>query len=274
MAHLRRFADAETPLADVLTTERLKKFKGNRLDAGASRETINNDLVAVSVLVSYAIRQRWISDRPEIKQFKSKTRMRYLEPDQLRAYMAVLRRPFRAQMQLLVGTGLRLGESEGLRVCDLQFTELENRCLIEDSKTETGVRPVFVPSWAAEAVTTHVSEVGAEGTDHVFSIPRSTVQKEHNRACELAGIVGGYTIHDHKHTAAVALARVGIPIPVLQRQLGHKNIAMTMKYAVFHPDYSDAGVYFDRVAERFGLTTSGNTLGNTKATTAEAVMAP
>lgn len=64
-----------------------------------------------------------------------------------------------------------------------------------------------------------------------------------------------------------------MPIPILQRQLGHKNIAMTMKYAVFHPDYSDAQLYFDRVATRFGLTTSGNTLGNTEAVTTEAMMA-
>jgi len=132
---------------------------------------------------------------------------------------------------------------------------------------------VFVPSWAAEAVITHVGETNAGGTDPVFSIPRRSVQSEHNRACGLAGIVGGYTIHDHKHTAAVALARAGMPLPILQRQLGHKNIAMTMKYAAFHPDYSDAVVYFDRVAERFGLTASGNTPGNSEATTIEAVMA-
>ena len=48
---------------------------------------------------------------------------------------------------------------------------------------------------------------------------------------------------------------------------------MPLKYAVFHPDYSDAGVYFDRVAERFGLISSDNTLGNGEATTADAMMA-
>ena len=262
LTHLRRFAGDETPVDQVLVTERMKEFKASRMAEGARRETVNNDLVAASVLVTYAMRKRWIPERPEIKQFKSRTRIRYMEPDQLAAYMAVLRRPFRAQMQLLVFTGMRLGESEGLRVCDLQFTKTENRCLIQDSKTETGVRPIFVPPWVAAAVQARADETGASGRDLVFTIPRRTVQAEHTRACNLAGIYD-YTIHDHKHTAAVALARAGIPLNLLQRQLGHKHITMTMRYAEFHPDYSDAAIYFDRVGARFGLLSPGNSLGNT-----------
>ena len=262
LAHLRRFAGEATPVDQVLATERMKEFKASRIAEGARRETVNNDLVAASVLVTYAMRKGWIKERPEIKQFKSQTRIRYLEPDQLTAYMAVLRRPFRAQMQLLVFTGMRLGESEGLRACDFQFTPTENRCLIQDSKTETGVRPIFVPQWVAEAVRSHADESVVSGRDLIFTIPRRTVQAEPSRACNLAGIFD-YTIHDHKHTAAVALARAGIPLNLLQRQLGHKHIAMTMRYAQFHPDYSDTSIYFDRVGAKFGLLTPGNSSGNT-----------
>ncbi len=121
-----------------------------------------------------------------------------------------------------------------------------------------------MPPWAAEAVGDHIEANGAAGTDPVFTIPRRSVQAEHKRACKLAGI-HDYTIHDHKHTAAVALARAGMPLNLLQRQLGHKHITMTMRYAQFHPDYSDAAIYFDRVGERFGVVAPGNTLGNTPA---------
>lgn len=68
--------------------------------------------------------------RPQIKQYRSRVRIRYLEADQLRLYMAALRRPFRPLFQLLVGTGLRLGEAEALRVCNLR----SDRVLIEDAK--------------------------------------------------------------------------------------------------------------------------------------------
>ena len=45
---------------------------------------------------------------------------------------------------------------------------------------------------------------------------------------------------------------------------------MTMRYAAFHPEYSDAAVYFEPVAERFGLAASGNS----EVTAAEAMVAP
>ena len=80
------------------------------------------------------------------------------------------------------------------------------RLSVRDSKTETGVRSVFVPPWAAEAVSEHIEELGLSGTDRLFTAQRRTVQAEHNRACDLVGIPE-YTIHDHRHTAAVALAR-------------------------------------------------------------------
>ena len=47
------------------------------------------------------------------------------------------------------------------------------------------------------------------------------------------------------------------------RQLGHSTIKMTMRYAAFHPEYSDVEKYFERVGETLGLGVSGNRSGNT-----------
>ncbi|MBT6373465.1 MAG: tyrosine-type recombinase/integrase, partial [Gemmatimonadales bacterium] len=71
-----------------------------------------------------------------------------------------------------------------------------------------------------------------------------------------------------------ALARAGMPLHLLQGQLGHKNIAMTMRYAKFHPDYADVAAYFDRVAVTLGLTPASNTSGNTHTALAAATVAP
>src|SRR5258708_37917212 len=43
-----------------------------------------------------------------------------------------------------------------------------------------------------------------------------------------------------------------MPLPQLAQQLGHAPIAMTMRYARFHADYTDMGRYFDRVARALG----------------------
>ena len=145
-----------------------------------------------------------------------------------------------------------LAEREGLRVHALKLEGNDNRAMIEDSKTSAGVRVVFVPEWVAEAVRGHIDGQAPSGTDRLFTIDRRTVQAEHKRACGMVGI-HHYTIHDHRHTAAVHLARAGMPLHLLQQQLGHKHIEMTMKYARFHPDYSDVAGYFDAVGEELGL---------------------
>ena len=114
-----------------------------------------------------------------------------------------------------------------------------------------------MPPWVVETLRQHIDEHGQTGTDPLFAIPRRTIQKEHTRACKLAGI-HGYTIHDHRHTAAVHLARMGMPLNLLQQQLGHATIAMTMRYASLHPDYPDVGKHFEDAGERLGLAGSGN----------------
>lgn len=255
LQHLQRVL-GEVDLQDALTKDEIQRYKAVRLEEGAARETINNELIAVGILSTYALERGWIRKRPAIKKYRYETRMSYLDPDQLTQYMALIRRPFRVQMQVLVGTGMRLGESEGLTVGDIR----NDRALVVDAKSRER-RPVHLPLWVLEALQQHIEDKGFSSGDALFTIGRRTVQREHDRACHLAGIMG-YTVHDHRHTFAVALARAGLPLPVLQRQLGHKTITTTMKYAEFHPAYNDAAVYFERVAESFGLAGSGNKAGN------------
>lgn len=239
---------------DALTTDAVQRFKSwcaDELDV--ADETVNNYLTAVSVLVTYAERRGWIDERPEIRKHESKVRISYLEADDLASYFAELRPAFRPLMRLLIGTGLRLGEAEKLTPADLRIGNGEARAAVDDAKTPSGVRTVFLPESAAAAVGEHVERTGGrERREPIFRIPRRTVQKEHDRA---RGRIGrpGYTIHDHRHTAAVHLARAGMPLHLLQEQLGHANVEQTMRYARFHPDYGDVAEYFDRVDERLGL---------------------
>lgn len=253
LEHFVEFAGEETAVRDVLTSETIQDFKAYRLSEGAARETINNDLGAISVLASYCLDQGWLPERPRIKRFRSKVRIRYLESDQLIGYMAALRRPFRPLFQLLVGSGMRLGEAEGLQVADLRFGSDGARALVADAKTPAGSRAVFLPTWVASSLREWIESEGLGGCDKLFRFARRTVQAEHNRARRIAGI-HGYTVHDHRHTAAVHMARSGMPLNLVQQQLGHANISQTMQYAQFHPEYSDYGTYFRRIEERFGLS--------------------
>lgn len=259
--HLRAFHGDGANVAAVLSADAVQKFRGHRLDLGRARETVNNDIIAVSALCTYAVTKGWVDERPEraFKQFDYEARDRWIDGNELDLYLTALRPAFKVQMMLLVGTGMRLGESEGLRVCDLRLGE--GRVVIRRSKTSAGVRNVFVPPWVAEALTGHIAEHSLSGADRLFPIARRTVRGEHNRACKLAGIPD-YRIHDHRHTAAVQLARAGLPLDHLQKQLGHEKLDMTMRYANYHPDYTDVAEFFERAGDRLGCG-SGNRTGNT-----------
>ena len=264
LEHLRRFA-GPLSVREVLTNDKIQEFKAFRLEERVARETINNDLIAISILATHALEKGWIDKRPKLTRFKGKDRINYIESDQLAPYMAVVRSRFRLIFQILVGSGMRLGEVEELRVCDLRLGGKEARALVDDAKSPSGVRAVFLPTWVGDGLRTYIEECEISGTDRLFQIPRRTIQKEHARACTLAGI-HGYTIHDHRHTAAVHLARAGMPLGLLQQQLGHANITQTMKYARFHPEYSDVEGYFDQVGTELGLGASSDSSGGTPET--------
>jgi integrase len=70
-----------------------------------------------------------------------------------------------------------------------------------------------------------------------------------------------HTIHDFRHTAAVLLAREGMPIPLIQQQLGHVRIETTMIYAKFHPAYGDVERYFDEVDRTLEGDNRGDSAG-------------
>ncbi|WP_425155513.1 tyrosine-type recombinase/integrase [Candidatus Palauibacter sp.] len=103
-----------------------------------------------------------------------------------------------------------------------------------------------IPRDTARQLEARIHEVGLQGSDPVFqAISASTILAEHHRAIRLVGIRRDYTIHRHRDTYAVTMARRGMPLPALQRILGHTNIQQTMKYASFQPDYGDVARYID-----------------------------
>lgn len=167
-------------------------------------------LEAVSILASHAIKKGWIQARPEIGRVKGNDRIEYLGEAEVRRYLDVLRPAFRTQQLLLISTGMRIGESEALEARDIRRGTDGTRVRIRESKTKAGEREIFVPDWVAVALEEHIEEHGLSAREKLFKIPRRTVQREHRRAREEVGI-HDYTIHDHRHTAAVALARSELP---------------------------------------------------------------
>jgi integrase len=235
--HFERLLGWDAPVAGVLTKHEIEGFTAARKRERAKAGTINNDLVAVQVLATYALERGWIKEKPKVTKMRADPRKRSLSDEERRRYLAALRPDYRTLMSLLLFTGMRLGEAEGLKVCDLKLDGTRPYLTVLTGKSRHAVRPVPLPACVVKELRARTKYM--EPGDRVFRLARRTTQKEHRRACRQAKIPD-YRIHDHRHTAAVSLAQSGVNMVLLQQQLGHGSQEQTSKYAWYQATQDDA----------------------------------
>lgn len=88
------------------------------------------------------------------------------------------------------------------------------------------------------------------------SIPnRWAAQQQHDIACKLRN-VADYTMRDARDSWAVRMARAGVPIEQISKQLGHKDAVMALKvYGVYAPTHEERD-HWEQVATERDLASS------------------
>lgn len=239
------------PLRELLSDDLVRAYKTYRKESqGRSNQTVNNDMSAIAALAECALENDWIDEKPTLKRYSPPKRTRHLGPDEIRRYLKAVRPRFRTFMRLLLTTGMRLGEGMSLRV--YHFDPDGPELTVETSKTDAGSRRVPLTEEMGARLPKHIDEHSLEPGDPLFSFGRRTVQKEHNRACRDAEIPD-YTLHDHRHTAAVHLAKSGTPMHLIRDILGHKHLKSTERYARYRPGPGELRPYVDELGERLGF---------------------
>lgn len=145
---------------------------------------------------------------------------------------------------LALNTGLRRGELLHLRWRDV---DLERRVLTvrgEDAKTGQ-TRHVPLNSEAVLVITawrpTKFDPDGYVFASSQESQPLVAIRKTWIAVLKIA-VVDGFRFHDLRHTFASKLVMAGIDLNTVRELLGHKSIAMTLRYAHLAPEHKAAAV--------------------------------
>jgi site-specific recombinase XerD len=64
----------------------------------------------------------------------------------------------------------------------------------------------------------------------VMPPPRNPARSQLRRTAPAAGVRRRFAPHQLRHAHAVEMAREGVPLIVIQRQLGHSNLGLTSVY--------------------------------------------
>jgi integrase len=161
-----------------------------------------------------------------------------LHVEEIQSLVASAEPEYRAALLTLAYGGLRIGELVGLTWGDLELTKRRLRVAqqregttgkITDLKTAASRRFVELPGVVVTALREHELRTKKDSPEFVFPYHvrrfRSGVFLPALRRAKLRRI----RLHDLRHTAASLMIATGADIATVSRQLGHANVAITLK---------------------------------------------
>ena len=132
---------------------------------------------------------------------------------------------------LLRFTGGRLGEVLNIDDSkDIDFREAEIR-LITLKRKKKFYRQVFVPHGVISEIATYIAEFPHK-RGKIFKIDPSNFRKIFKEICAQTKIIPKKLAHPHvlRHTRAIEMLRAGVPVTIVQDQLGHAHLSTTAIY--------------------------------------------
>jgi integrase len=231
------------PLEEVSTQE-LRDFFGS-LDLGMAGKAGVYRLLAKAF--NRAVRENVLERSPLKSIARPKAVAKEivpLSPEQVSALASAADPRYRVAILLAGFAGLRAGEIGGLRVQDVDFARLNLRVsravrteggkrVVGEVKTPAGRRQVALPAFLVAELIWHIGRFPPAPDGRIFStyegglVCHVVLLKRLKAAARSAGIPAP-RFHTLRHSAAALMIALGAHPKVIQAQLGHANISVTL----------------------------------------------
>lgn len=224
----------------AITSEHLEGFKKELKSEQYTLKSISRKLNSVKSFFKYLVNENIVASSPANSVSHPKyevTPPRVLSPLEYRALRDACRDDVRmyAIVELLLQTGLRIGELAGIQLQDIS---LEKSTLKIRAFESHDARRVPLNKTAKEAIESYVKErpktknttlfVTKTGNPFLIRNIRTAI----NRYFRIGGIDGA-KVNDLRHTFIVEQLKAGVPIVELSKMVGHKRLSTTEKYLQF-----------------------------------------
>jgi len=190
------------------------------------RPTLNKDIRNLRTFINWCRENRYLNGKLKIKQLKEDERpVKSLNSTQVRKLLSAAEpyHTMRIRILLALGTGLRRGDIESLKISDIDFANNYITTTSRKTRKSMGSRPVSASVMAE--LSKYVSGLNGE---QVKLFGDNFNQKKWRMTCEDADLAD-LRFHDLRKTFSSMLAQNGISTAVTQRLLEHSSPNLTNK---------------------------------------------
>ncbi len=210
----------------AITATQIEEFKKACLARGVRPASVNSYLRHIKAALSYALDEGIIEKKPKIKMVPVGSPLPHvLSPEKINTLLASAKEAdvdLWRYFMFCLWTGARRSEVLSLQ---WQNVSLRNRqCKLTGKGNRERIVPLLPP--LIEILTPIQKDIGPVFPPH----HADTYSHKFKKIAVLCGIKENH-LHDLRHTAATFMLKSGIPLPVVQKILGHSQIATTQIYA-------------------------------------------
>lgn len=225
--------------AALITPQQISQKLNEMVESGSSPATANRYRAIASVIFSWAVTNGKIASNPArgvSLRREDNSRIRFLsdeEESRLRRAAVAAGGGASAELDLALHTGMRRGEQYGLT---WDRVDMKNGLLtLLETKNGKARHIPLNPVAMAALRTLRAFNEGARVCR--YQEPRPWFDD-----ARIAAKLPDFKWHDLRHTFASRLVMAGVDLRTVQDLLGHKSIAMTVRYAHLSPAHTQNAV--------------------------------